>query len=123
MEHKKVKSAVIIKGNPKFIIGNLDADRFYDEVKHFLEDQGFSATFDLGESYSSPVKADLWIGHSRGNDRLRFAPTGTKTIMLATLGGINNPDDKALFAGAIPDKPHYILTDEMKEKIKIELVK
>jgi len=118
-----MKTAVIIKGNPKFVIGNPDADRFYNEVKSFLEEQGFSVTFDAGEAYTSPVKADLWISHSRGADRLRFAPKGTKTIMLGIQGGINHPEDRSLVRGDIPEKWHYILTEEMKEKIKMELAK
>lgn len=116
-----MRSAIIIKGNSKFITDNPDANRFYDEVKCFLEERGYSVTFDSGEPYTSPAKADLWVGHSRGSDRLRFAPEGTKTIMLGTVGGINHPEDTSLSKGGIPDKAHYILTDKMKEKIKIEL--
>ena len=67
----KNKTAVIIKGNPKFIDNNKDADSFYEEIKSFLEDLGFEVSFDKGEPYTSPDKADLWIGHSRGADRLR----------------------------------------------------
>ena len=118
-----MKTAVIIKGNPKFVANNPDADRFYDDVKNFLEELGYSVTFDPGKEYTRPIDADLWISHSRGADRLRFAPEGTKTIMLGILGGINHPEDRSLVRGDIPEKWHYILTDEMKEKIKMELAK
>ncbi|MCK9352166.1 MAG: hypothetical protein WCT49_03150 [Candidatus Paceibacterota bacterium] len=117
-----MKTAVIIKGNPKFITDNPDADRFYCEIKRFLEGEGYSVTFDHGEAYTQPPDADVWIGHSRGNDRLRFATGGTKTIMLSTVGGINHPEDKALSHGVVPDKFHYILTEDMKEKIKEKLM-
>ncbi len=118
-----MKTAVIIKGNPKFITDNPDADRFYGEVKSFLEELGYFVTFDAGEPYTSPIKADLWIAHSRGSERLRYAPEGTKTIALGSEGGINHPEDKSLVRGDIPEKWHYLLTDEMKEKIKVELAK
>ena len=113
-----MKSAIIIKGNPKFISDNKDAEKFYNNLKVFLEDLNYSVTFDAGLPYTVPIFADLWVGHSRGSDRLRFAPNKTKTIAIGVEGGINNLMDKALSSGDIPDKNHYILTKEMKEKIK-----
>jgi hypothetical protein len=116
-----MKSAVIIKGNPKFVEGNPDADRFYAELKSFLEELGYQATLDSGEPHTQPKPADVWIAHSRGVDRLRFAPPETITIALGTKGGINHPQDKSLKKGDVPDKYHYILTDEMREAIKKHL--
>ena len=116
-----MKTAVIIKGNPKFIEGNKDAERFYQDLKLFLMDLGYSVDFDAGEPHTVPLSADLWISHSRGSSRLKFAPHGTKTIALGTEGGINNPEDKTIFPGQVPEKAHYILTEDMKEKIKIEI--
>lgn len=116
-----MKTAVIIKGNPKFIEGNKYADAFYNDLKDFLVMLGYEVDFDAGEPHTVPHKADLWISHSRGSDRLRFAPEGTKTIALGTEGGINNPDDHALKPGDVPEKAHYILTEEMKEKITQQL--
>ena len=113
-----MKSAVISKGNPKFVAGNPEADRFYHELKLFLEQLGYAVSFDAGEPYTSPMVADVWIGHSRGSDRLRFASAGTKTIAVGILGGINHPNDTSLSRGQIPDAAHYLLTDEMKERIK-----
>ncbi len=113
-----MKTAVIIKGNPKFVASNPDADRFYADLKAFLEGLGFSVSFDAGEPYTSPPAADLWIGHSRGSDRLQYAPAGTITVALGTLGGINHSDDNSLSPGQVPDISHYILTQEMKEEIK-----
>jgi hypothetical protein len=118
-----MKTAVIIKGNPKFVEGNPDADKYYANFASFLESLGFSVTFDPGLEYTSPAKADLWVSHSRGKDRLKFASEGIMTIATGIEGGINHPDDTSLKKGDIPDKFHYILTDEMKEKIKEKLMK
>jgi len=118
-----MKTAVIIKGNPKFVAGNKEADKYYADLASFLEEQGFSVTFDPGLEYTTPKKADLWISHSRGKDRLRFAPEGIMTIATGVEGGINHPEDKSLKKGDIPDNFHYILTEEMKKKIKEELIK
>ncbi len=117
------KSAIIIKGNSKFIEGNPLAEIFYQDIKKFLEGLGYQISFDSGEPYTTPPKADLWIGHSRGSDRLRFAPEGTKTVALGTLGGINHPEDHAMLSGHIPDKNHFILTDQMKKEILLTLYK
>jgi hypothetical protein len=118
------QTAVIVKGNPKFVINNSQADSFYTEIKKYLEDLGYNVSFDLGEPHSSPKKADLWVGHSRGNDRLRFAPEGTKTIFLGSSikGAINHPQDNTKDAigpsDTIPNNFHYVFTKEMKEAIK-----
>src|SRR5277367_2136373 len=81
-------SAVIIKGDPNDIDGNEQANTFYDDLKTFLQDLGFSVVFDAGIEFTTPKSANLWIGHSRGADRLRFAPPGICLI------GINTPQAK-----------------------------
>jgi hypothetical protein len=116
-----MRTAIIIKGNPKFIEGNVSAENFYNDLRTFLEGLGYIVSFDDGESYTTPPEADLWIGHSRGSDRLRFAPKSTKTIALGIQGGINHPKDRAILPGQIPDEFHYILNDEMKNQIKLAL--
>jgi hypothetical protein len=116
-----MKTAVIIKGNSKFIEGNVSAENFYKDLRTFFEELGYTVSFDDGEPYTTPPMADLWIGHSRGSDRLRFAPEGTKTLSLGIKGGINHPKDKAILPGQIPDEFHYILSDEMKSQIKLAL--
>ncbi len=110
------KTAVIIKGNPKYVEGNKEAERFYNRIKKFLESLGYQVVFDSGFSHTLPPMADLWIGHSRGADRLRFAPKGVKTIALGVNlpRSINHPQDQV----AISDCYHYIFTKEMKYKIK-----
>ena len=110
--------AVIIKGNPKFVENNRKADSFYKKLKTFLISLGYEVSLDKGEPYTEPIKADLWIGHSRGVDRLRFAPKHTKVIALGIEVGINHPKDTSLRAGDVPNKFHYILTEDMKKEIK-----
>ena len=110
------KTAVIITGNPKYINNNT-AKRFYAELKSFIESNGYKVEFDPGKEHTEPKKADLWIGHSRGADRLRFAPKDTKVIAIGCKGGINHPNDKAFEKGQIPDDNHFTLTNEMKSEI------
>jgi ADP-ribose pyrophosphatase YjhB (NUDIX family)/DNA-directed RNA polymerase specialized sigma subunit len=80
-------TAIIIKGNPKFIdepeIKPM-ADKYYNEIKKYLDEKGYRTSFNNGEPYTQPEKADVWIGHSRGCDRLRFANRGTTLIGLGT---------------------------------------
>ena len=110
--------AVIIKGNSKFVEGNPLADSFYESLGEFFTSLGYEVSFDAGEPYTEPEVVDLWIGHSRGVDRLRFAPTGTKIIALGVEGGINHPEDISLSAGQIPNEFHYMLTEDMKNEIR-----
>jgi hypothetical protein len=112
------KEAIIIKGNPRYIKNNNQADKFYNELESYLKKLGYKVKFDSGEPHTEPPKADLWIGHSRGADRLRFAPKGTKTIALATSDGIYHPKDNSIKDNkVIPNKFHYILTQNMKDAI------
>lgn len=85
--------AVIVKGNPKYI--NMPAvkamaDHFYGEIKQLLEAKGYRVLFNVGRAYTSPnPKAAVWIGHSRGIDRLQFAPPHVRTIALQTQDHVN----------------------------------
>lgn len=111
--------AIIIKGNPAYIDGNPDADKFYKEIEVYLKKKGFDVSYDAGEPYTSPEEADVWIGHSRGVDRLQFAPEGTAVVALGAPnypGVINHPKDEPE-VGKEPSKYHYIFTDEMKSAI------
>lgn len=131
------KTAVIVKGNPKLIDGNTKADVFYNELKIFLESLGFEVSFDVGEPFTQPQNADVWIGHSRGADRLRFALPAIITIGIGVPESeeqnnfhvVNHPDDKMtkrkfdsgeIIEGDknITDDNHYLLTEEMKNEIK-----
>ena len=116
----KNKTAVIIKGNPKYINNNKKADSFYDLLKKELEESGYKVSFDSGKAYTSPKKADIWVGHSRGVDRLEFAPKGVKTIAIGAddfKGALNHPKDK-LEIGKKPADEHYEMTKEMMSKFR-----
>lgn len=109
--------AVIIKGNPKYIekpIVELMANSFYNGIKVMLERKGFRVTFDAGEPFSTPDEsAYVWIAHSRGIDRLRFAPSHIKTIALQTEDhkkNYKNTQQDRDRSGVDPD--HYILSDQ-----------
>ena len=135
-------TAVIITGNPELIDGNARAEAFYGELAAFLEAQGYRVSRDPGAPFTEPPAADLWIGHSRGADRLRFAPSGTRTIGIGVPAGeesapfpiVNHPDDalanRTFRAGApmapqedgIDDAHHYVLDEGMKARL-IELLK
>ncbi len=92
---------IIIKGNPKYIDLNPHADKFYNELKQKFVANGYYVKFDNGEPFTLPdTNASIWIGHSRGTDRLRFAPSGIATIKLHTLS--NDGDSK----------DHYVLSKE-----------
>lgn len=111
--------AIIVKGNPKYInIPKIKpmAERFYNQIKELLEKKGFRVEFDPGEPYTSPKEeAVVWIGHSRGIDRLRFAPARIQTIALRTKDkGIGNYKS---FDVQGEDPLHYELSDSDKEAI------
>lgn len=118
-------TAIIIKGNPKFIIDNPEAEKFYQEIAEFLQGLGYEVGFDPGEPYTSPPLADLWIGHSRGGDRLSPPVPGDVVTLLfgsSRPGAINHPEDntKHLFGPSdiVPNIFHYTFTDEMKQAIE-----
>jgi hypothetical protein len=82
---------VIITGNPKYLaLHQQEANKFYSDIAYFLMNMGYEVYYDPGEPYTTPPSADIWVGHSRGIGRLRFAPGGTKTI---GFGGRTRPDD------------------------------
>ena len=116
-------TAVIVKGNPFFIENNTLADDFYEEIKMFLEQLGYEVSFDRGMPYTQPKHADLWIGHSRGGDRLRFSSEDTETLIFGSphKGAINHPEDNSIMyqpnSDMTPNNFHYKFTNEMKESI------
>jgi len=79
--------AIIVKGNAERISSagmDKSANKFYDELKKTLEAKGYRVEFDDGLPNTVPnQKAALWVGHSRGIDRLKFAE-GPETIALET---------------------------------------
>lgn len=101
--------AIIIKGNPKYITNPKIkplADKFYDEIKSMLEQLGYIVKFDDGLPYTLPdTNAVIWIGHSRGNDRLKYAPKNIITIALDTKDNYNS------------ERVHKILDLDKRQKI------
>jgi hypothetical protein len=117
------QTAVIIRGNPKFVVDNPAAEDFYAKLQKHMEQQGYTVSQDAGEPHTTPAAANVWLGHSRGVDRFRFAPEGTRTIGLVAPDGINHPDDAAMKPGDVPTAAHYKLTPEMLAALSAKLQK
>ena len=120
----EARAAVIITGNPHYITNNPKADAYYRAIEDHLAELGYSVKRDPGAPHTSPPPADLWIGHSRGADRLRFAPAGTRTVAFGSSreGAVNHPADIVdQPAGSFtPPDEHYVLTDEMRAALESE---
>jgi len=121
------KSVVLITGNPKHVQGNAAAEKFYREIEDVVRGTGATVKRDPGLAYTSPPKADVWVGHSMGVDRLRFAPKKTTTIAFGApdAWALRHPkDNAATFTPGSTEKPnkwHYVLTEEMKNKLRASL--
>jgi len=115
------RSAVIVKGNPKYIADNPRADAFYADLAKLLSSRNYEVTYDPGDEYTVPPAADLWVGHSRGADRLRFAPPATQTIAVGSglPGAVNHARDVVdRPAGSfVPPSAHYQLSRDMRQKL------
>lgn len=109
--------AVIVKGNPKYLNDPAVkpmADKLYDEIKQLLQDR-YTVKFDPGKAYTQPSdQAKLWIGHSRGIDRLQFAPKGVKTYALQTAG---HKKDYQSHDESGHDPLHYELSDKDRKRL------
>lgn len=97
----KRKKAVIIKGNPYYLEQGPDTAgyaAYYKDIENELRSAGYDdVVYDRGDPMTSPPPADLWVGHSRGASRLRFAPKGTKTLNITDYeDGINEYKTKIL---------------------------
>lgn len=120
-----MRRAVLITGNPAYITGNPQADAFYQELEDLLKGEGFDVSRDPGEPKTMPADADVWLGHSRGADRFRWADAKQQRIPLgASLeGAINHPEDRAMEEGQIPEAAHFTLTPEMRAALLARLPK
>jgi len=116
-----MSTAVIIKGNPEYIDDNQRADQFYQELRRLLEKEGYQVRVHDGEPHTTPDEADVWVGHSRGADRLRFAPDDTVTIAIGTRDGVSHPMDQAYKRGSEPNWAHFALTRGMRNEITSQL--
>ncbi len=118
---KIAQSAVIVTGNPEYI-NNPVAANFYNTLQAHLEGKGYAVSRDPGLEYTMPSKADLWVGHSRGAGRFRFAPKGQRYISIGSSlpGAINHPKATRFNKGQVPDDYHFTLTPKMLEKISAD---
>jgi hypothetical protein len=115
----KSASAVIVKGNPKYITDNPEADEFYEALAALLKEQGYETSFDAGEPYTSPDEnASLWVGHSRGQDRLQYAPEGIRTVAVDPYQDWQWEGPGGLPEGQLPPSEHYQITDALREALK-----
>ena len=93
-------SAVIVTGNPDHPtaknVTKKTVSAFHSKLKRILESEGLDVSFDPGLQHTEPKKADVWMGHSRGADRLRFAPKNTLGIPIGSSrpGAVNHPQDQ-----------------------------
>lgn len=127
--------AYIIKGNPDVMGDQLPAyDRFYNRIAKTLKAQGLSTEFDAGLPHTTPPDdAKLWIGHSRGADRLRFAPPNVKTLRLddfeaeaerkrneafLTARGVKSWAEVPVAERPVPGKGHRTITPQMRAALQ-----
>jgi len=112
IDQKKL-SAVIIKGNPERITKNTYKG-IYEDVKKILEEMNIDVFFNEGRPHTTPPAADIWIGHSRGVDRLQYASKDILTIKLGSYDtdALNHPDEIVSSDPQNFDK----LSDEQKSK-------
>jgi hypothetical protein len=123
------RSAVIVHGNSKYEHKAIKHNT-YDEIEKALKQAGINKVYhDPGKEFTEPRKADVWVGFSKGGDRLRFGDKSVLKISIndtASEHSVVNPDDKLTCdigkPNCNPAKSHFIITDEMKNKL-ISLIK
>lgn len=117
-------TALVIKGNAKFIENNTVAEQFYADIESYLNKKGYNVHFDVS------VDADLLIGHSNGLTKLNHHHGNSKLLAFgaipekATRSDIifaNHPIDENYLKAChytrrydYPIPEHYVFTDEMK---------
>jgi hypothetical protein len=122
-------SAVIIKGNPKYLNTALAA-QYYKDIETYLRQLGVNEiTFDSGEPKTCPrPDADLYIAHSRGCDRERcMKDPKIPFVKLGDPEGVIHPADlkwhKEVFkftpGGDItPVDEHFLFFKEQREAVR-----
>lgn len=106
----------------------------YPKLEALLREQGFVVEYDPGREKTTPRKdAKVWVGHSRGCDRLRFAPAGVTTIAVGSPvrpwapKPVNHPGDQPDRVDdydSLPDavrQAHCDWHPSMREKILAQL--
>ena len=117
LSQEKKLTCIIVQGNPQY--GGLLAESFYNDIRIICEKHGFLVSMDKGKPHTMPPNADLWICHSRGCGRIRFADKNQEYIAIGTSGTklknvINHPNDDL---GKIPNKYHFLIPPELERKI------
>jgi len=116
--------AVLFKGNPKFVTNNHLADEFYSILRGLLEDFGYKVAVLEPLSHSDEHEnVHLWVGHSMGGWYISInGPSNIKRIVIGSrvAGSLYHPKDNVITSvyWKIPNKYHYILTEEMKDAIQ-----
>lgn len=111
------KTAVLITGNPKYINHvkwRVKSEVFYKRIESILKGCGYTVTRDPGEYYTLPITADLWVAHSRGISRLRFAPAGVDTVAIDDYLPKGHYD---LNTGD-PNNKHFEVTKELEDILR-----
>lgn len=123
--------ATLITGNPRFIDGNDEAEKYYQDIEKYLVDWGYEVARDPGENFTCPPKSDLYVGHSRGAGRYRCVANNPdlqwRFLKFGDLDGYIHPKDaqfqkanQHLFGTSrapTPPKEHYEFTKEQKRAI------
>lgn len=124
----KELKAIIIKGNPKYINNPL-AKNYYKEIASYLKDQGINKVeFDPGADFTRPsLKADMYIGHSKGTSRLQYMPPNKQKVFLqfGVPEGVIDPIDmkwqkEKWYQGTDEQPPdeHFMLIPDQKKAIQ-----
>lgn len=109
------RTATIIRGNPLY---DRESRKLISDLKTLLQTEGYRVRTDRGRDHTTPKESDLYIGHSRGAERLRFINGGIRIPIGSSLeGAINHPLDRAFLRGSEPDSSHFTLSDEMREEL------
>lgn len=117
--------AVVVKGNVDRMsdASKKLANKLYLDIKSKLESQGYKVEFDEGLPNTLPrTDADVWLGFSRGADRLQYAPSNVKTYKIesGSIGKIYSGDIEQQRNANANDPLHFTLTDkDLKEISKM----
>lgn len=117
---------IIITGNPKYINVPI-ARRYYRDIQGHLNSLGVrDVKFNVGEDYTCPPEADIYIAHSRGCGRLYRCDNMNvnNTVLLGVPEGIIHPIDltwhktwlETKGLGTPPDT-HFLLFKEQRDAI------
>lgn len=124
--------ATIIEGNYAHKANDIKSTSLYPKLQKHLEGLGYQVSRDKGLPYTQPkAGSNVWVGHSRGVDRLRFAPKGVTTIAIGSnmADSVNHPHDVTDFKhlndfDKLPHKArqaHWDWHDSMGTKITNKL--